>query len=73
MVVFPDEITAGIGVDSAFPPVIWVALDDVKWQCVEQFIAEGDAGAGIGSEFVGGADEAGVFWKSAESFPLGRL
>lgn len=70
VVVFPNEMAAGIGVDSAFPPAIRVPLDDVKWQCVEQFIAEGDARAGIGSEFVGGADEAGVLWKSAEGFSL---
>ena len=44
-----------------------MTLDEVKWQRVEQFVAEGDAGQRVGEEFVGAGDEAGDLLKPGES------
>jgi len=69
----PGEIAGGIAGDEAFTPLAGLPLDEVKWQGVEQFIAEDDAWERIGGESLVMAGEIQVVCERGEGLVLGGV
>ena len=70
---FPGEFVINAEADTDFVPAVALPLDEVEWQGIEQFIAEGDAGKWIGSQLVGSGNQTGTGLERLKRRTLFRL